>query len=104
MTCVRHSLRLVALESPLMIAMDGTAEAMQLEVLSYERLKACDSNEVQKLVRISSNAGIFFLDLKGPSTRDFLADLQPIVYAQRKFFAKELELKLPYASDLEGRG
>ena len=77
---------------------------MQLEVLSYERLKACNSDEIQKLVRISSDAGIFFLDLRGPSTKDFLVALQPIVYAQRRFFARDLESKLPYASDLEGRG
>ena len=77
---------------------------MELEVLSYERLKARDNGELQKLIRISSNAGIFFLDLGGPSTKDFLKDMQPIVHAQRKFFAQKPELKLVYASDLEGRG
>lgn len=77
---------------------------MRLEVLSYERLKARDDDEIFKLVRICSNAGMFFLDLRGPSTKDFLADMPPIVAAQRNFFARSSESKLAYASDLPSRG
>lgn len=86
------------------MAIDESTKTMQLEVLNYERLKAQDSDEVQKLIRVSSNAGVFFLDLNGPSTKGYLEDLQPIIHAQRKFFAQKPELKLAYASDLEGRG
>ncbi|KAI4264855.1 MAG: hypothetical protein L6R42_000060 [Xanthoria sp. 1 TBL-2021] len=69
---------------------------MRLEVLSYERLKARDDDEISKLVRICSNAGIFFLDLRGPSTKEVLADMPPIIAAQRNFFAQSSESKLAY--------
>ncbi len=77
---------------------------MRLEVLSYERLKARDDDEIFKLVRICSKAGMFFLDLRGPSTKDFLADMPRIVAAQCNFFAQSLESKSAYASDLPSRG
>lgn len=81
-----------------------TTNTMRLEVLSYEHLKARDGNEIAKLVSTCSNAGMFFLDLRGPSTRDALADMPPIIAAQRNFFAQSLESKLAYASDLPSRG
>lgn len=77
---------------------------MQLEVLNYERLNAQDDSEVQKLVRTCSDTGIFFLDLQGPSSTELLADLQPIISAQRNFFAQEPSHKLAYADDRDGRG
>lgn len=77
---------------------------MQLEVLNYERLNAGDESEVQKLVRTCSDKGIFFLDMQGPSARELLADLQPIISAQRSFFAREPGHKLAYADDRDGRG
>jgi hypothetical protein len=82
----------------------ATIRTMQLQVLSYERLLARDSEEVQKLVDISCSSGIFFLDLRGSSAKDFLADQLAIIQAQRIFFAQESKAKLAYASDLEGRG
>lgn len=82
----------------------GTTNTMRLEVLSYERLKARDDDEISKLVRICSNAGMFFLDLRGPSTKEVLADMPPIIAAQRNFFAQSSESKLAYASDLPSRG
>lgn len=77
---------------------------MQLKVLNYERLSARDDSEVQKLVRTCSDMGIFFLDMQGPSARELLADLQPIISAQRSFFARESGHKLAYADDRDGRG
>ncbi|KAK1621892.1 hypothetical protein BDP81DRAFT_466477 [Colletotrichum phormii] len=77
---------------------------MRLQVLNYERLKAGDNGEIEKLGRASRSAGVFFLDLRGPSTEKVLADLQPIVHAQRRFFAQESKMKLGYASNLENHG
>lgn len=77
---------------------------MVLEVIDYQRLLERDNNEIKKLVSICSNAGLFFLDLKGQESKSLLADLQPIIDAQRNFFGQKPEMKMPYASPLDGRG
>lgn len=75
------------------MAIDGTRKTMELEVLSYERLKAQDNDEVQKMVRVLSDVGVFFLDMKGPSAKRFLADLPPVLRHQRNFFERTPEVK-----------
>ena len=77
---------------------------MQLEVLNYEKLRHRDEAEMRKLLRLSSDAGIFFLDLRGVGTTDLLSGLRPIIEAQRVFFAQDADSKQPFASELEGRG
>ncbi|UKZ78316.1 hypothetical protein TrVFT333_006052 [Trichoderma virens FT-333] len=77
---------------------------MAVEVINYQRLLERDDNEIKRLAAICSNAGLFFLDLRGPDTKTLLADLKPIIDAQRKFFGQNSEMKLPYASPLDGRG
>lgn len=79
-------------------------EHMALEVINYQRLLERDDNEIKRLTSICSNAGLFFLDLRGPESKALLADLQPIIDAQRNFFGQKPEMKLPYASPLDGRG
>ncbi|KAM0251901.1 hypothetical protein ACHAQJ_007963 [Trichoderma viride] len=78
--------------------------SMAMEIINYQRLLERDDNEIKRLVNICSNAGLFFLDLRGSSTKGLLADLQPIIDAQRKFFGQKPEMKMPYASPLDGRG
>jgi hypothetical protein len=85
--------RLIAIKYILKMAIDATRKTMELEVLSYERLKAQDSDEVQKMVRVLSNQGVFFLDMKGPSAKGFLADLPPVLRHQRNFFERTPEVK-----------
>jgi isopenicillin N synthase-like dioxygenase len=75
-----------------------------LEVIDYQRLLQRDDNEIKRLVNICSNAGLFFLDLRGQGSNALLADLQPIIDAQRNFFGQKPEKKTPYASSLDGRG
>ncbi|UKZ68811.1 uncharacterized protein TrAtP1_009830 [Trichoderma atroviride] len=77
---------------------------MALEVIDYQRLLERDDNEIKRLVSICSNAGLFFLDLRGQESKSLLADLQPIIDAQRTFFGQKPEMKMPYASPLDGRG
>ncbi|KAL7919274.1 hypothetical protein ACQKWADRAFT_301914 [Trichoderma austrokoningii] len=77
---------------------------MALEIIDYQRLLQRDDNEIKRLVSICSNAGLFFLDLRGPESKALLADLQPIIDAQRTFFGQKPEMKMPYASPLDGRG
>ncbi|KAL7805643.1 hypothetical protein V8C26DRAFT_417605 [Trichoderma gracile] len=77
---------------------------MALEVIDYQRLLERDANEIKRLVSICSNAGLFFLDLRGQEGNSLLADLQPIIAAQRNFFGQKPEMKMPYASPLDGRG
>jgi hypothetical protein len=77
---------------------------MQLEIVNYERLRLRDEDEMRKLVLLGSSNGLFFLDLRGASTRNLLRDLQPIVHAQREFFAQPPDSKHRFASDVEGRG
>lgn len=77
---------------------------MAVEVIDYQRLVERDDNEINKLVNICFNAGLFFLDLRGPENKALLADLQPIIDAQRNFFGQKPEMKMPYASPLDGRG
>lgn len=77
---------------------------MALEVINYQHLLERDDNEIKRLVSICSNAGLFFLDLRGPEGKTLLADLQPIIDAQRNFFGQKPEMKAPYASPLDGRG
>ncbi|KAM0473924.1 hypothetical protein ACHAPX_007972 [Trichoderma viride] len=77
---------------------------MALEVIDYQRLLERDDNEIKKLVSICSNAGLFFLDLRGQESKSLLADLRPIIDAQRNFFGQKPEMKMPYASPLDGRG
>ena len=82
----------------------GTAPTMKLDVLSYERLAARDESEIQKMVDICSNEGIFFLDLTGPTTKASLANMGPVIDAQRDFFAESPDKKLVYADDSPNRG
>ncbi|KAL7932144.1 hypothetical protein V8C35DRAFT_308584 [Trichoderma chlorosporum] len=77
---------------------------MTVEVIDYQRLLERDDNEIKRLVSICSNAGLFFLDLRGPENTALLADLQPIIRAQRNFFGQKPEMKMPYASPLDDRG
>ncbi|KAM0452062.1 hypothetical protein ACHAPV_009686 [Trichoderma viride] len=77
---------------------------MALEVIDYQLLLVRDDNEIKRLVSICSNAGLFFLDLRGREGKSLLAVLQPIIDAQRKFFGQKPEMKMPYASPLDGRG
>jgi hypothetical protein len=79
-------------------------KTFSVEALSYERLLKQDEDEVKKLVKICSDSGMFFLDLRGPSTSELLLDLQPIIAAQRKFFGQQPDMKLPYADPRDGRG
>lgn len=85
------------------MTVNGTQKTTRLRVIDHERLKARDNDEIQKLVSASSGEGIFFLDLRGPSAREAMADLPPIIDAQRKFFAQSSETKLTYSSDLRDR-
>jgi isopenicillin N synthase-like dioxygenase len=75
-----------------------------LEILNYERLKAKDHNETQKLIAVCSGIGIFFLDLQSSSMKKPLSKLQSIVAAQRMFFAQTSESKLVYSNDLPDQG
>ena len=75
------------------MAIGETRKTMELEVLSYERLKAQDNDEIQKMIRVLSNEGLFFLDMKGPSSEKFLADLPPVLRHQRNFFERTPEVK-----------
>ncbi|KAK1239271.1 hypothetical protein MKX07_008759 [Trichoderma sp. CBMAI-0711] len=77
---------------------------MALEVIDYQRLLDRDANEIKRLVSICSNAGLFFLDLRAQESNSLLADLQPIIAAQRNFFGQKPEMKMPFASRLDGRG
>ncbi|KAI0201863.1 hypothetical protein F4808DRAFT_424082 [Astrocystis sublimbata] len=79
-------------------------QKMQLETLSYERLKARDTVEAEKLVRVLSHQGLFFLDLSGPNTKQQLADLLPVIHAQRQFFTQPPEKKAPYLSNSDYHG
>lgn len=81
-----------------------STKTMELEVLSYERLKAQDHDEVQKMVRVLSNEGLFFLDMRGPSAKDLLADLQPIIQHQRRFFDETAGVKSKYRTDFRFKG
>ncbi|KAL0929816.1 2og-fe oxygenase family protein [Colletotrichum truncatum] len=75
-----------------------------LEVIDYSALLAREATEVQKLVRVSSNQGLFFLDLGESRKEAVVADQQAIIEAQRKFFAQEPEQKLLFSSDLDEDG
>ncbi|OIW29213.1 para-aminobenzoate synthase [Coniochaeta ligniaria NRRL 30616] len=66
---------------------------MELEVISYERLKARHSDEVNKMIHALSTKGMFFLDMQGPSSEQFLADLPPVLEHQRRFFERPNEIK-----------
>ncbi|KAF3022418.1 hypothetical protein E8E14_006123 [Neopestalotiopsis sp. 37M] len=79
-------------------------KTLSVEALSYERLLKQDEEEVKKVVKICSDSGMFFLDLRGPSTSELLLDLHPIIAAQRKFFGQHPDMKLPYADPRDGRG
>ncbi|ETS76972.1 hypothetical protein PFICI_10846 [Pestalotiopsis fici W106-1] len=86
------------------MATDEHRKTMPLEVLSYERILAADSDEIQKMVRILSNEGLFFLDMAGPTSEDFLADLAPVYRHQRNFFERTAEEKMKYHSGIYYKG
>lgn len=94
----------LAFESFLKMAISKTRKTMKLEVLSYELLKAYDHEEIQKMIRVLSNEGLFFLDMEGPLAKDFLADLPPVLRHQRKFFEQTSEVKFKYHSGLYYKG
>ena len=75
-----------------------------LAVISYERLKVRDPEEVQRLTRITAEAGSFFLDLQGPSAKNALADMQPLIDGQRQFFAQSPSVKAAFASEKDEDG
>lgn len=77
---------------------------MQLEILNYEKLIQGDTAEILRLVQTASTSGIWFLDVRGPSSRDALANMKPIIDAQQQFFGRELDSKLSYSDEAEGRG
>ncbi|KAK4189002.1 hypothetical protein QBC35DRAFT_494950, partial [Podospora australis] len=77
---------------------------MELGVLSYELLKAHDRNEIEKLIRVLSEDGLFFLNLSGPSAKDALADIPPLVRHQRQFFEQEPSTKSEYHNGLRYKG
>ncbi|KAK3358795.1 hypothetical protein B0T25DRAFT_563868 [Lasiosphaeria hispida] len=78
--------------------------ALKLQVLSYERLKARDDDEVHKMVRALSDEGLFFLDMDGPSAGQSLQDLTPILRYQRAFFERAPEIKSKYKTDFRFQG
>jgi isopenicillin N synthase-like dioxygenase len=57
-----------------------------LDIVNYELLKKRDHQEIQKLLQASRDRGVFFLDLRGPSTQQALSDLKEIYKAQLNFF------------------
>ncbi|KAH6970318.1 hypothetical protein DER45DRAFT_609020 [Fusarium avenaceum] len=87
----------VALLSP-------TSKLPELEVIDFELIKQRDSTEIQKLVRISSTTGIFFLDLRGPSSKQTLVNLKAIYEAEDEFFNRPLSEKLVHHEDGLNRG
>ena len=84
--------------------MGSNGNTTELEVVNYDLLAARDTDEIQKLVQAATGRGIFFLDLRGPLAETAVADLKPILKAQRKFFAQPIEEKEVYSSDLPERG
>lgn len=84
--------------------MAESRKSVELAVLSYERLKVQDEDEVKKMIRALSNEGFFFLDLSGPSAKDFLADLPPVLRHQRNFFEQPKELKNKYYTGEKYKG
>ncbi|KAM7218764.1 hypothetical protein V8F06_005918 [Rhypophila decipiens] len=76
---------------------------MPLQVISYSKLKAHDEAEIKMLVETVCTSGAFFLDLS--SETNSLAALKPIIDAQREFFLdKDVEAKLAYSDEQDGRG
>ncbi|KAJ5655089.1 2og-fe oxygenase family protein [Penicillium lividum] len=58
----------------------------RLEIINYELLKNRDFEEIQKLLQVSRDYGLFFLDLRGPFSARALSELEGIYEAQLNFF------------------
>lgn len=82
----------------------AAVKAIDIDVIDYEKILARDAKEISSLHQALSSLGCFFLNLRGPSAQVALADMVPIVEAQRKFFARDIEHKNQLATDLPGRG
>ncbi|KAH8822079.1 hypothetical protein F5884DRAFT_894762 [Xylogone sp. PMI_703] len=70
----------------------------QLETINYELIKSNDFSEIQKLLKASrpppEGLGIFYLDLRGPSTNHVIEKLPTIYDASRTYFDQRQEDKL----------
>ncbi|KAH8698158.1 oxidoreductase [Phaeosphaeriaceae sp. PMI808] len=58
-----------------------------LETIKYEALVQKDPLEIQKLVNASKNLGMFYLDLRGPSTELIFEDMPTIFKTANNFFS-----------------
>ncbi|PVH98976.1 oxidoreductase [Periconia macrospinosa] len=57
-----------------------------LEIVSLNGLAEKDDAEIRKLLRASSTAGMFYLDLRGPSTEGTFGDIAEIFKTAERFF------------------
>ncbi|KAF5566450.1 2og-fe oxygenase family [Fusarium phyllophilum] len=80
------------------------AKSLQLEVIDFELIKKRDPEEIRRVVEISSTTGIFFLDLRGPSSKETLANLKTIYKAEDDFFNRPLGEKFIYHEGGTNRG
>lgn len=80
------------------------AKLPELEIIDFELIKQRDSTEIRNLVRISSTTGIFFLDLRGPSSKETLVNLKAIYEAEDEFFNRPQSEKLDHHEDGLSRG
>ncbi|KAF7531324.1 hypothetical protein G7054_g9004 [Neopestalotiopsis clavispora] len=79
-----------------------------LETINYELIKAKDPNEIQKLLKASrpppEGLGVFYLDLRGPSTSASLRELDAVYAATEKYFRQDQDYKLAAKRDGVERG
>ncbi|KAK0705844.1 hypothetical protein B0T21DRAFT_416528 [Apiosordaria backusii] len=78
--------------------------SLALEVVSYERLKAHDKGEIQRLIDVLCSQGLLFLDLQGPTAKQFLEDRQTVIHHQRTFFEQHQDAKSKYHSGVRYKG
>jgi isopenicillin N synthase-like dioxygenase len=57
-----------------------------LEIIDHEALKRKDPTEIEKLIHAGRTVGMFYLDLRGPSTKAIFEDMPVVFDTAQSFF------------------
>lgn len=65
-----------------------------LETIDFVRLAAKEPAEIDRLLKSCQTPGFFYLDLRGVTTQQILADLQNVLNITEKYFDQPHDLKM----------
>lgn len=64
-----------------------------LKTIDLEKLLAHDGDAARDLVEAAGSPGFFLVDLRGPSSRDFLADIEDVFRISHEYFDQPQDVK-----------